>query len=71
MRYETVEVLKQEWHKCPFEEGLDDYITIQSEHAGRLILMQIERFSSPVSGGIRAVPIRKGEMPTLQADYAR
>jgi hypothetical protein len=59
---ETVEILRQEWYRCSFEWGLEDYVTVITEDAGRLILMSIEKFSSENCSGIRAVPVIKDSM---------
>ena len=61
---EITETIGYEWHKCPFEFGTEEYVTIQSEHVGRLILMRIERFSGTNRGGIRATPVLHASMPT-------
>ena len=73
MSIETIEVLRQEWHKCPFEWGLEEYVTIQSEQAGRLILMQVERFTGTTPdgqpiGGMRATPVLRASMATYKGD---
>ena len=70
---EIVEVLRYEWQKCQFEWGIEKYVTIQSEHAGRLILMQVERFSGATTTdghpicGIRATPVLHADLADLNA----
>ncbi|MCK5020018.1 MAG: hypothetical protein KAS32_23395 [Candidatus Peribacteraceae bacterium] len=61
---ETVERIRQEWHKCPIEYRNEDNVTIMSEQAGLLILVNVEKFSTEdgLSAGFRCVPVKHNEM---------
>lgn len=63
---ETVQNIGQEWQKCPFEWGLEDYLTVFTEDAGRIILVNIEQYHTESAGGVRYAPVLKGDMRVHQ-----
>jgi hypothetical protein len=66
MSIETIETLGQLWYKCPFEWSLEDFVTVQSEQAGRLILVRIEKVITDTGTGIRVVPVTQSSLPTYK-----
>lgn len=66
---EVIEVLGQVWQQCPYDWGIDQYVTVMSEQTGRLILMQIEKFhliGHSTNYGIRTVPVLNKNLATFQ-----
>lgn len=55
--YETVLKKGQEWQKCSFEWGIEDYVTVITESGERLILVDIEEYHNDEEGGVRYTPV--------------
>ena len=63
-----VENTGQAWCLCPYEWGIDDYITIQSSQ-GQLALCAVARVvDGPNQGRIRYEPLTKGAIYNLSAN---
>ena len=53
----TSERIGQEWQKCPFEWGMEKYVTIASYDSGRLILMNVNRVTEEGWSSLAYTPV--------------
>lgn len=60
----TMETIGMEWQRCPFEWGIEQYVTIITEQGHRLILMNVARIVEPYShaGKIVREPVRTADL---------
>lgn len=55
--------LGQQWRRCPWEWGIDDWVTVQSP-AGRLVLCDlVHHMEGSNAGGTEVVPVAVSSLP--------